>query len=163
MTSLNQEAGRKGAQRADKPKPSERRRARQLALQALYQWQMSRSSLMDIEMQFRADNDFSKVDDGYFHALLHGIPREMSTLDGTMNPLLDRPISQLDPVEVAALRIGCYELMHRSDVPYRVVINEAIELVKRFGAQDSHRYINGILDKLAPRVRADEVRSHRKR
>lgn len=160
MTSLNQEAGRKDAQR---PKPSERRRARQLALQALYQWQMSKSSLTDIEMQFRADNDFSKVDDGYFHSLLHGIPREMSTLDETMNPLLDRPISQLDPVEVAALRIGCYELMNRSDVPYRVVINEAIELVKRFGAQDSHRYINGILDKLAPRVRADEVRSYRKR
>ena len=114
-------------------------------------------------MQFRADNDFSKVDEGYFHTLLHGIPREMSTLDDTMNPLLDRPISQLDPVEIAALRIGCYELMNRADVPYRVVINEAIELVKRFGAQDSHRYINGILDKLAPRVRADEVRKFRKR
>ena len=160
MTSQNQEAGRKDAQR---PKPSARRRARQLALQALYQWQMSQSSLMDIEMQFRADNDFSKVDDGYFHTLVHGIPRELSKLDDTMNPLLDRPISQLDPVEVAALRIGCYELMNRTDVPYRVVINEAIELVKRFGAQDSHRYINGILDKLAPRVRADEVRKYRKK
>ena len=160
MTPQNQEAGRKGAQR---PKPSARRRARQLALQALYQWQLSQSSLTDIEMQFRSDNDFSKVDDGYFHILLHGIPKQASTLDETMAPLLDRSLDQLDPVEMAALRIGCYELMNRADVPYRVIINEAIELVKRFGAQDSHRYINGILDKLAPRIRPEEVRNFRKK
>lgn len=160
MTPRNQEAGHQGGQR---PKPSARRRARQLALQALYQWQMSQSSLTDIEMQFRSDNDMSKVDDGYFHALLHGVPRQASHLDETMAPLLDRSLEQLDPVELAALRIGCYELMNRPDVPYRVIINEAIELVKRFGAQDSHRYINGILDKLAPRVRPDEVRNFRKR
>lgn len=153
-------AGKKASR---KPKPSARRRARQLALQALYQWQISRSSLTDIEMQFRADNDFAKVDEGYFHTLLHEIPGIVSTLDETMNPLLDRPLTQLDPVEMAALRIGCYELMHRADVPYRVVINEAIELVKRFGAQDSHRYINGILDKLAPRLRSEEVRKFRKK
>lgn len=160
MSTQNQEAGRQNGQR---PKPSARRRARQLALQALYQWQMSQSSITEIEMQFRADNDFSKVDDGYFHMLLTGIPREASKLDDKMAPLLDRPLSQLDPVEMSALRIGCYELMHRSDVPYRVVINEAIELVKRFGAQDSHRYINGILDKLAPHVRPEEVRNYRKK
>ncbi|WP_257281303.1 MULTISPECIES: transcription antitermination factor NusB [unclassified Endozoicomonas] len=160
MSTEKQEAGQKSAPR---PKPSARRRARQLALQALYQWQMSQASITQIEMQFRADNDFSKVDDGYFHMLLTGIAREASRLDDAMSPLLDRPIAQLDPVEMSALRIGCYELMNRSDVPYRVVINEAIELVKRFGAQDSHRYINGILDKLAPRVRPDEVRNFRRK
>ncbi len=153
----------KGQKSASRPKPSARRRARQLALQALYQWQMSKSSISQIEMQFRMDNDFSKVDDGYFHMLLTGIARDATKLDDTMSSVLDRPLSQLDPVELAALRIGCYELMNRSDVPYRVVINEAIELVKRFGAQDSHRYINGILDKLAPRIRTEEVRNFRRK
>ncbi len=147
----------------NRPKPSARRRARQLALQALYQWQMTQASLMTIEAQYRTDNDMSKVDDGYFHLILHGVPRQLSHLDEAMNPLLDRPLDQLDPIELAALRIGCYELINHRDVPYRVVINEAIELVKKFGAQDSHRYINGILDKLAPRLRAEEVRANRKR
>ncbi|MRI32806.1 transcription antitermination factor NusB [Endozoicomonas sp. OPT23] len=160
MSTDKQDKGQKSAQR---PKPSARRRARQLALQALYQWQMSKSSIAQIEMQFRSDNDFSKVDDGYFHMLLTGIARDASKLDDTMSPILDRPLTQLDPVETAALRIGCYELVNRADVPYRVVINEAIELVKRFGAQDSHRYINGILDKLAPRIRTEEVRNFRRK
>ena len=146
-----------------KPTPSARSRARRLALQALYQWHIAKSPLNQIEAQFRTDNDFSKVDDGYFTAIIHGVPSQASQLDEAMSAALDRPLSQLDPVELSALRIGCFELMHRKDVPYRVVINEAIELVKRFGAQDSHRYINGILDKLAPRLRADEVRAYRKK
>ncbi|WP_263081876.1 transcription antitermination factor NusB [Endozoicomonas sp. Mp262] len=150
-------------QENNRPKPSARRKARQLALQALYQWQMNQASLMSIELQFKADNDMSKVDEGYFHLILHGVPRQLSHLDEAMSPVLDRSLEQLDPVELTALRIGCYELINHKDVPYRVVINEAIELVKRFGAQDSHRYINGILDKLAPRLRAEEVRSYRKR
>ncbi|WP_330927361.1 transcription antitermination factor NusB [Candidatus Sororendozoicomonas aggregata] len=145
-----------------RPKPSARRRARQLALQALYQWQMTKAPVNGIEAQFRNDNDLSKVDDSYFSTLLHGVPSQLSHLNEAMVPLLDRTLEQLDPVELAALRIGCYELINHRDVPYRVVINEAIELVKKFGAQDSHRYINGILDKLAPRLRADEVRSYRK-
>ncbi|MGB1271448.1 MAG: transcription antitermination factor NusB [Endozoicomonas sp.] len=152
-----------GKKNADRLKPSARRRARQLALQALYQWQMAKSSLVQIESQFRADNDLSKVDVGYFSAILHGVPQQVAHLDEAMTAVLDRPLAQLDPVELAALRIGCFELINRKDVPYRVVINEAIELVKRFGAQDSHRYINGILDKLAPRLRADEVKAYRKR
>lgn len=145
-----------------RPRPSARRKARQLALQALYQWQMTQAPLMAIEAQFKADNDMAKVDAGYFHLILHGVPSQISTLDAAMTPLLDRPLTQLDPVELAALRIGCYELISHRDVPYRVVINEAIELVKKFGAQDSHRYINGILDKLALQLRAEEVRSHRR-
>ena len=147
----------------NRPKPSARRKARQLALQALYQWQMTQTALSAIEEQFTNDNDLSKVDTGYFNLILHGVPRQIGHIDEAMTPLLDRPLNQLDPVELAALRIGCYELVNQKDVPYRVVINEAIELVKRFGAQDSHRYINGILDKLASRLRADEVRSHSKR
>ncbi|WP_299728691.1 transcription antitermination factor NusB [uncultured Endozoicomonas sp.] len=148
---------------ANRPSPSARRRARQLALQALYQWQMAKAPLSQIESQYRADNDLTKVDDGYFSAILHGVPAQVSQLDEAMAAVLDRPLTQLDPVELAALRIGCFELVNRKDVPYRVVINEAIELVKRFGAQDSHRYINGILDKLAPRLRAEEVKAYRKK
>ncbi len=147
----------------NRPKPSARRRARQLALQALYQWQIAKSSLQEIEAQFRSENDLSKVDDEYFSVILHGVPAQVSTLDEAMSGLLDRKLEQLDPVELAALRIGCYELINRQDVPYRVVINESIELVKRFGAQDSHRYINGILDKLAPKLRAEEVRAFKKK
>ncbi|MDB2384784.1 transcription antitermination factor NusB [Endozoicomonas sp.] len=147
----------------NRPKPSARRKARQLALQALYQWQIAQTSLSTIEAQFRADNDMSKVDENYFNLIIHGVPRQISHLDEAITPVLDRPLTQLDPVELAALRMGCYELVNQRDVPYRVVINEAIELVKKFGAQDSHRYINGILDKLASRLRADEVHSHRKR
>ncbi|WP_419534684.1 transcription antitermination factor NusB [Endozoicomonas sp.] len=148
---------------ADRLNPSARRRARQLALQALYQWQIAKSPLNQIEAQFRTDNDFSKVDDGYFSAIIHGVPNQANQLDEAMAAVLDRPLSQLDPVELSALRIGCFELINRKDVPYRVVINEAIELVKRFGAQDSHRYINGILDKLAPRLRSEEVQAYRKK
>ncbi|PJE79462.1 N utilization substance protein B [invertebrate metagenome] len=142
-------------------KPSARRRARQMALQALYQWHISHNSIGDIESQFCANNNMEKVDTPYFHVLLHGIPSQVTQLDETMQPVLDRPLTQLDPVELATLRIGCYELLHQKDVPYRVVINEAIELAKRFGAQDSHRYINGILDKLAPQLRQEEVRTQK--
>lgn len=148
---------------ADRLNPSARRRARQLALQALYQWQIAKSPLNQIEAQFRTDNDFSKVDADYFSAIIHGVPNQTNQLDEAMTAVLDRPLSQLDPVELSALRIGCFELINRKDVPYRVVINEAIELVKRFGAQDSHRYINGILDKLAPRLRSEEVQAYRKK
>ena len=143
-------------------KPFARRRARQLALQSLYQWQMSKASITEIEIQFRSNNDFKKVDDQYFHILLIGVARAAKQLDAAILPLLDRPLSQLDPVEISALRIGCYEMINHQDVPYRIVINEAIELVKRFGAQDSYRYINSILDKLALQVRQKEVHNHRK-
>ncbi len=149
--------------KAGKGRPQQRRKAREMALQALYQWQMAGESVTEIEVQFRANNDMSKVDEGYFRELLQGIARSASQIDSSIAPLLDRSLEQLDPVERAALRIGCYELMERHDVPYRVVINEGIELAKRFGGQDSHKYINGILDKLAPRLRAAEVKEFRNR
>lgn len=150
---------------SDQPKgrarPAARRRARQMTLQGLYEWQVSGNAISAIEEQLRSNNDMSKVDCGYFHELLHGIPSQLNQLDDQLEPLLDRKLSELDPVEKAALRIGTFELIQRVDVPYRVVINEAIELAKRYGAAESHRYVNGILDKLAPQLRAAEVTAYR--
>lgn len=144
-----------------RPKASARRKARSLALQALYSWHMADQPLSDIEAQFRTDNDFSKVDSAYFHELLTGVPRNLDELDNQLGAVLDRDIKELDPVELAILRIGVYELLKRIDVPYRVVINEAIEMAKSFGATDGHKYVNGILDKLAPRLRKAEVSAAR--
>jgi N utilization substance protein B len=111
-----------------KSSPAARRKARRFALQALYQWQVSGSGLGDIEAEFRTDNDMSKVDDEYFHDILHGVPKEKSVLDEKIQPFLDRRIDELTPVELAILRLGAFEMCHRIDVPYKVVINEAIEL-----------------------------------
>ena len=141
-----------------KSSPAARRKARRFALQALYQWQVSGSGLGDIEAEFRTDNDMSKVDDEYFHDILHGVPKEKSILDDKIQPFLDRRLDELTPVEMAILRLGAFEMCHRIDVPYKVVINEAIELAKTFGATDSHKYVNGVLDKLAQRERMVEIR-----
>ncbi len=118
--------------------------------------------LNEIEAQFRVDNDFSTVDGAYFHEILHGVPRQKSEIDGAFEPLLDRPIAEIDPVELSILRLSTYELKNRIDIPYRVVINEGIELAKVFGATDGHKFVNGVLDKLAPRLRADEVRANKR-
>ena len=136
-----------------------RRRARKSALQALYQWQISGQSLGQIEEQFRVDQDMSKVDLEYFHELLHRVPACLDEVDHVIAPLADRPIDEVDPVERAILRIGAYELKFRPDIPYRVVLNEAIQLAKQFGAEDGHKYVNGILDKLAKELRSIEVRA----
>lgn len=150
------------ARSVGQPKPSARRKARSLALQALYSWQMADQPLNDIEAQFLVDNDFSKVDGAYFRELLTGVPRNLTELDGMLDSVIDRPLQEVDPVELAILRIGVYELSKRIDVPYRVVINEGIELAKTFGATDGHKYVNGILDKLAPRLRSVEVNAARR-
>ncbi|GAA6146404.1 MAG: transcription antitermination factor NusB [Thalassolituus sp.] len=141
-----------------KSSPAARRKARRFALQALYQWQVSGSGLADIEAEFRTDNDMSKVDVEYFHDILYGVPKEKSQLDEKIQPFLDRRIDELTPVEMAILRLGAFEMCHRIDVPYKVVINEAIELAKTFGATDGHKYVNGVLDKLAQRERMVEIR-----
>ncbi|HEX5512929.1 MAG TPA: transcription antitermination factor NusB [Gammaproteobacteria bacterium] len=138
-----------------------RTRARRRALQALYQWQMAGQDLVDIETQFQQEMDMSAVDIDLFRELLHGVPGRVDELDAQFSPLLDRPAEQLDPIERAILRIGTYELEARLDVPCRVVINEAVELAKQFGADQSHRYINGVLDKVARALplRAAEMRA----
>jgi N utilization substance protein B len=136
---------------------AERRKARHYGMQALYQWHMAGASVSDIEAEFRADYDFTHVDLEYFQALLHGIPACVDELDAAMEPLLDRKLDDLGPVERALLRMGMYELIHRIDVPFKVVINEQVALAKKFGATDSHKYINGVLDKAARQLRKVEV------
>jgi N utilization substance protein B len=136
--------------------PSARRKARRFALQGIYEWQMSGNPAWEIEARYRTENAMHKVDLDYFHELLHGIPPISNELDDLLAPLLDREFQSLDPVELATLRIGAYELKARLDVPYRVVINEAVELAKVFGAAESHRYVNGVLDKLAISLRPFE-------
>lgn len=135
--------------------PALRRKARQLAMQALYQWELASASLVDIELEFREDNDMKKVDADYFSELLHEIPALKSDLDDLIKPLLDRDMSELTPVELTILRLSGYELLKRPDVPFRVIINEGVELAKTFGATDGHKYVNGILDKLARELRLE--------
>jgi len=136
---------------------AERRKARHYGMQALYQWYMAGAPLRTIEAEFRADYDFSHVDLEYFQALLHGVPAAVDELEATFEPLLDRKLAELDPIERTLLRIGTFELKERPDVPYKVVISEAVALAKKFGATDSHKYINGVLDKVARSLREAEV------
>ena len=142
--------------------PAARRKARHYAMQALYQWHMTGAGLNTIEAEFRVDNDFSKVDSEYFSELVNGVPKNLDTVDGAFTPHLDRDIKEMDPVSLALVRLASYELLHRIDVPFKVVINEAVALAKKFGATDSHKYINGILDKVAHDKRALEVQAERK-
>lgn len=130
--------------------------ARQRALQALYQWQQAGQDVQDIEVQFLTGQEMDRVDVPYFQELLRGVTMHTDEIDQVLAPLLDRKVSELDPVERAILRMGIYELQHRLEIPYRVVINEAIELAKVFGAEQSHRYVNGVLDKIATEIRAVE-------
>jgi N utilization substance protein B len=136
---------------------AQRRRARHYALQALYQWTMTQNSLVDIEAEFRIDNDFTHVDGEYFNVVINGVASSVSELEALLAPRLDRALEDLDPIERNLLRLGTFELRERIDVPYKVVINEAVALAKKFGATDSYRYINGVLDQIARELRAVEV------
>ncbi len=134
-----------------------KRRARKLALQALYQWLMSNTELTEIEAQFRVANDMLKVDDEYFRRLLHTIPAQLHALEESFIPFLDRPIHSLNPIELTILRISTYELLHCPDIPYRVILDESVSLAKSFGSQDGHKYVNGVLNNLAQQVRTIEI------
>ena len=125
-------------------------------MQALYQWQMTGADAPEIEAQFRAEYT-GKTDWDYFHEVFPNVIRQVSELDSRMVAYIDREIGALDPVERALLRLGVYELLHRIDVPYKVVINECVNLAKVFGATDSHKYVNGILDKVAKELRSLEI------
>ncbi len=141
------------------PLPALRSKARHYAMQALYQWQMTKNSLNGIEAEFRTDNDMSKVDVDYMHELIHKVPASISVIETDFLPHVNElALDEIDPISLAILRLSVYEMHYRLDVPYKVVINEALNLAKRFGATDSHKFINGVLDKVAPRLRADEVR-----
>ena len=137
--------------------PWSRRRARRLLLQALYQWQMSGADEAEIERQFREDPNFERIDADFFHEVLRGVIASCAELDACLAPLLDRKVMELDRVELALLRMGVYELCHRQDVPFKVAISEAVGLARVFGAEESHRYVNGVLDAVARSQRAREV------
>ncbi len=143
---------------SDKPKIAHRKKARTLLVQALYQWQISGYPINAIEAQYRADN-IGKVDWDYFHTVFTTIAESADALDALFESFLDRELKQLNPIELAILRLGAYELTQRIDIPYRVVINEAIELAKQFGAAESHKYVNGVLDKLAKQKRQIEIKA----
>ena len=137
---------------------SPRSRARRAALQAIYQWQMTAQDLETIAGQFREEKSWRRIDEELFSANLFGVATNVTALDAHLQPILDRPVAQLDAVERAILRMGAFELTHRQDIPWRVVINEYVELAREFGAEQSHKYVNGVLDKLARRTR-DDARS----
>ena len=136
---------------------AQRRKARHFGLQALYQWTLSGASATDIEAEFRVDNDFQHTDGDYFSALLRGVTSDVESLEILFAPALDRTLDELDPIERNLLRLGTFELRDRIDVPYKVVISEAVALAKKFGATDSHKYVNGVLDKIARDLRTVEL------
>jgi len=142
--------------------PTARRNARQYALQAMYQWQMSSTPINEIELEFLVHHIKQKTDLAYFKELIHGIPRDCDELDNHMKPFLSRPINELDPIELAVLRLGTYELAKRLDIPYRVVINEALELTKKFGSIEGYKFVNGILDQIARTLRVTEIKADKK-
>lgn len=134
-----------------------RGKARKLAMQAVYQWQMTGDDIVDIEHQFKDENDMSKVDQGYFSELLFKVSSS-NDIDAVLEKYMDRKILLVDPVERAILRIACYEFKSRLDVPYRVVLNEAISLTKNFCAEQSHKFVNAVLDKVARELRVEEIK-----
>lgn len=138
-----------------------RRRARELATQALYQWLVSGDTPSNIDAHIRGTQGFEKADREHYDALLYGVVRESDTLEAAISPCLDRPIAELSPVERAVLLVGTFELRHHLDIPYRVVINEGVELTKTFGGTDGYKYVNGVLDKVAAKIRPEEAQQGR--
>jgi N utilization substance protein B len=138
-----------------------RRKAREFALKALYEWKLAGNSAADITRHLRDDEGYANVDEKYFLILLNGVIDHFASLEILLTPYLDRKLTVLSPIEYAVLLIGAYEAAHCPDVPYRVVINEAVELAKSYGGTDGHKYVNGVLDKLLPAVRPGESAQQR--
>ena len=130
--------------------------ARKLAMQALYQWQLTQQTAAEIKKQFLESEDSAGVDREHFEELVGGCIARHEELAAALKPFIDRPLDQLDPVETAILMIGMFELQQRVDIPYRVVINEGVELARRFGATDGHKFVNAVLDRAAARLRSAE-------
>ena len=148
------------APRKSSAKPA-RSRAREFALQALYQHLVGRQDAESIDQFTRGLSGFHKADSVHYDALLHGCIKDGAELDALIVPLLDRKIEEISPIEHAVMWIGAYEFQHAADVPWRVVLNECIELAKEFGGTDGHKYVNGVLNGLAPKLRAVEVEADR--
>ena len=134
-----------------------REKARRYAMQALYGWILTENTIAQIETFYLADRNPKNYDVNYFKHLLHQIPANVAEIDAILTPFLDRPFASLDPIELSILRIAIYELKYSFDVPFKVVLHEAIELAKGFGAQDSFKFINSVLDKAAKELRRDEI------
>ena len=143
--------------------PADRRNARHYALQALYQWQVGGDSAREIEAQFIAHQITKSLDMDYFKEILHGVIEKQAELDQQMSPFLKRPIQELDPIELSILRLSGYELANRLDIPYRVVINEALELTKKFGSVEGYKFVNGVLDQVARKIRTAEIAADTKK
>ena len=144
--------------KAKAPPKSSRRRSRELALQGIYQWRLTSDDQEQIEKQIRAEKGMGRYDAEFFSKLLRGVLTQHTELETVVAIHLDRTLDELSPVEFSVLLIGAYELIHHPEIPYRVVINEAVELAKTFGGTDGHKFVNGVLDKVAAQVRAVEVR-----
>lgn len=133
-------------------------RARRSAVQALYQWEMTQVSMADVIAEFMNErSEMKKADADYFCSLLKGAAEKIEELNQEISPYLDRPLQELDPVERAVLLVGSYELKFQPEIPWRVVVNESVELAKMFGAEDSYKYVNGVLDKIARKLRTNEI------
>jgi len=149
------------------PARSARRRARELALQGVYAWLLSGTESLqnagEIEAHLRDEEEFELADAQWFQTLLHGAIKDATSLRDQFTPFIDRPLVELSPIEHGILLIGSFELVHKVDVPYKVAINEAVELAKSFGGTDGFKFVNGVLDKLAAQVRAVEVKAYASR
>lgn len=137
--------------------PSARHNARCYAVQAMYQWQLANTAISEIELEFRTQHIDKKLDNDYFKELIYGIPENLTDIDKAMTPYLGRLMTEIDPVELAVIRLATYELMKRPDVPYRVIINEALQLTKKFGSIEGYKFVNGVLDRVAKKIRAVEA------
>jgi N utilization substance protein B len=144
---------------AQKSVAKARGKSRRLAMQAIYQWQMTGDSITGIKQQFFDENNSSKIDTEYFSELVSGVAANLSDLDGLLEKYMTRTIESVDPVERAILRLGTYEFVNRPDVPYRVVLNEAVNIAKEFCAEKSHTFVNAVLDKVAKEIRHIEVQA----
>jgi N utilization substance protein B len=136
-----------------------RHKARRFALQALYQWQIAQHSIKEIAVQFAEERLMPKADQAYFQELITQVPAKQPELDAHFQTFLDRNLNELDPIELAILRMAAYEMAQRLEIPYRVVIDEAVELAKEFGAEESYKYINGVVDQMAKTLRKIEINS----
>jgi N utilization substance protein B len=141
------------------PTASQRHRAREAVIQALYQWELSGYPMTQVVAMFRADNDLKRADIAFFHDALTAIDHTHQTLVDSLKPCLSRELSELTPIERNILLLGAYELSARIDIPFKVVISEAVALSKKFGATDGHKFVNGVLDQLAANARAIEVQA----
>lgn len=139
---------------------STRRKSRTMAMQALYQWAMSGDELHSIEAQYFEHNNLAKVDVEYFRDILFGVPKFLNEIDTAISEHIDRKLTEINPIELAVLRVATFELLKRLDIPYKVVIKEALNLAMSFGSSEGHKFVNGVLDKVAKQVRTVEIQSN---